>query len=263
MHVLNDLEHLHSLMDGGESGIFAGRDWRQWKKSVMSEIFAEIGNAVTGVAGDVVHAGEQGAAAIGHAAEQAGTDIKNEFGKLVSGATTAPTPQVTSRPPAATEPEQWTAPNVDAGGQITVHHGALTDAANVIKKSVPEIESALGKIGSHTGAFGSLMGWATGKAFGGNLEAAVTAFHTAGTQTSEAHLDTAANTQGSRDTYDDAEQKSKQGASSISAGSGVSDLNIGAPGAAPGTSPVAGSTGNAAPAGGQKPGGQAGSGNWS
>lgn len=271
-----------------EGGISAGRDNREgteprddartWKKSVMSDFFSEIGGAVSSAAHDVADSTRTAIDASVHVADQAGTDIKNELSKLTSGAETAPTPRVDGSPPSPTEPEQWTAPSVNASGHFSVNHGALTDAADVIKKYVPQIEAALTEISSHKAAFESLMGWATGKAFGGNLESAVTAFHTAGTETSDGHSTIATTAQGTNEQYQDADQQAKQGVSQINSQDGQSGINVGAPRNVPGSSvtasPAAGPSGSpapasgpaanpaSAPAGGQQSGGQASSGNW-
>lgn len=156
------------------------------------------------------------------------SDAKHAFTEVTSGAYTAPTPKVGSSPPAPARPRTWTAPTVKDSGHIEVHHGALIDAAETIRKYVPELEAALKRVSSHSGAFESLMSWATGAAFGGNLSAAVSAFGSAGKQTSEAHLIHAKNAQDCAETYGGAETQSTQG---------IKAIDIGAPGAA---SPVPG-----------------------
>lgn len=204
-----------------------------------------LGHVASDVGNGIVHGAEDVGNGIVHGAEDVGNGIKDGFTELIhGGANTAPTPTVNSTPPAPTQPSTWQAPSVDASGHIKVHHGALTDAADVIKKYVPELESVLAEISSHSGAFDSLMSWTTGSAVGGNLSAAVTAFHTAGKDTSQAHADTAGNLQGSAQSYSDAESTNAQTVAKVSS-----------PGSAPsGSAPASGSSSTAS---------SAGNGNWS
>jgi hypothetical protein len=182
----------------------------------MGNIFSSIGNAVSGAVDGAVHD-----------VEGAVDGVKNEFENAVSdlldgGASTAPTPTINSQPPAPTQPRQWQAPSVASSGHITVRHGALTDAADVIKKYVPELDSAIKEVQSHTGSFDSLMSWSTGQSFGGNLIAAVTAFGTAGKDTSQAHADLANKAQTTAQTYADTESSNARTVSQINSGGGAS-----------------------------------------
>src|SRR5262249_33377997 len=107
-------------------------------------------------------------------------------------------------------PRMWTAPSVASSGHIKVRYGALTDAAEVIQKHVSELEDSLQHVKSRSGSFNSLMGWATGQAFGGDPGSAVSAFSAAGPQTSEGHHTVVRNLRGSADTYSETEAKTAQ-----------------------------------------------------
>lgn len=126
---------------------------------------------------------------------------KATWNEITSGADTAPTPTIHGGPPAAVQPDAWTAPSVASSGHIKVHHGALTNASDVIKSYVAELDSVINEVNMHMDSFSSLAGWATGASFCGNLTAAVTAFAQAGGDTSQAHADTAKNLSDTVSTY--------------------------------------------------------------
>ena len=196
-----------------------------------------------------------------HDVEQLGHDAKSAWDEVTSGANTAPVPQVTSSPPPPVQPRTWTAPAVNASGHITVHHGALTTASDVIKNYVTEIDNAVSEVTSHIMAFDSLMGWDTGASFGGNLQNAVTAFTQAGQDTSQAHADTAGNLQSTAATYGDTETANARLASNIGGGSSPA-----APSGSPAPSaPASGGPSSSGPSSsGSAPSGSssASSGNW-
>lgn len=160
---------------------------------------------------------------IGHSVESGFDGAKNIIDDGINGienliAKTQPTPQVNSKPKPAVQPHQWTAPDVAASGQVTVHHDALTDAADVIKKYVPGLEAAVQEVAARSGAFDSLTTWATGQSFGGNLQAAVVAFQKSGTNTSQDHLDHAGKLTSASQAYSDNENTIAQSTSKINRG---------------------------------------------
>lgn len=157
-----------------------------------------------------------------HDVESLAHGAKELWNDVTSGANTAPVPQVNSSPPRAVQPRTWTAPDVNASGHLTVHHGALTSAADVIKNYVTDLDNAINEITTHYSSFDSLMGWDTGSSFGGNLTAAVTAFTSAGNDTSEAHASTASNLTQTAAVYSDTETTNAQLAGGSSGSSGSS-----------------------------------------
>jgi hypothetical protein len=132
-------------------------------------------------------------------------DLENAADEFTSGAHTSPTPQVHGAPPSPVTPRTWTAPTVGASGHITVHHGTLTTAADVLKNCVPDLETALEGVNQQTLAFDSLTGWDTGASFGGNLVNAVSAFLSAGQDTSQSHATAATSMSSTAATYDSTE----------------------------------------------------------
>lgn len=184
-----------------------------------------------------------------HAVEHVVGDAKNAFDEVTSGAHTAPTPQVNSSPPETVQPQVWTAPAVGGSGHITVHRDALVDASDIVRKHLPELDAAINRVNSHSNAFDSLMTWATGSSFGGNLISAVEGFATTSQQTSDAHSAVAQNLSDTAATYEDAESTNTQAA-----------RNVGSQPTPSGGSPSGGS-----PSGGSASGGSssAASGNWS
>lgn len=91
----------------------------------------------------------------------------NEF---LTGADTAPVPQVSSYPPAREAPKTWVAPDVSAQGEIVVHRDRLTAAADMIKNHLPELDAAVQNLEKQLNAFTSLAGWEAGDQIRRNLE---------------------------------------------------------------------------------------------
>jgi ABC-type transporter Mla subunit MlaD len=137
---------------------------------------------------------------------------------------------VNSSPPPNVQPQVWTAPNVSGNGHITVHRDALTSASDVVKRHLQALDDAINRVNAHSNAFDSLMTWATGSDFAGNLSSAVQGFALTSQQTSDAHAATAQNLSDTASTYEEAETSSTQavgtvnapssGSGSVSAGSG-------------------------------------------
>jgi hypothetical protein len=143
--------------------------------------------------------------------------VEDKVDEVTSGAHTAPTPTVNSSPPATVQPQVWTAPNVSASGHITVHRDALTNASDVVKRHLPALDDAINRVNAHSSAFDSLMTWATGSDFAGNLSSAVQGFALTSQQTSDAHAATAQNLSDTASTYEEAETSNTQAVGTVSA----------------------------------------------
>lgn len=180
--------------------------------------------------------------------------------ELFTGANTAPTPRVTSRPPDEVPAEQWTAPDVSNAGHLTVQHEDLRAAASVIKAHLPGIDDAISTIGQFYGSFDCLKAWPAGQQMCENLMSLATTFESVLKKTSGAHTDTAAKLTATADSYQDAETSSTRAARTTTAQAGapgsLSALLNGTGGPAPSTStPYVSASG----AGGSSPGGTGGS----
>lgn len=134
--------------------------------------------------------------------------------EFLTGAHTAPTPQVSSRPAAEVQPETWQAPDVSAKGELSVHADHLTSAADVLRAHLPEIQDAVTAIQQMYGSFGCLNAWPQGQAMCSNLTETVQSFVTVSQQTHDAHAGTASNLKASADTYAQKESDSTRAARS-------------------------------------------------
>ena len=141
----------------------------------------------------------------------------DKFDEVTSGAHTAATPTVHSSPPVTVPPQVWTAPDVSGDGHITVHRDALTNASDVVKRHLQDLDDAINRVNSHSAAFDSLMTWATGAAFGSNLATAVQGFALTSQQTSDAHGTAAQNLSDTASTYEDAETSNTRAVGTVSA----------------------------------------------
>lgn len=142
------------------------------------------------------------------------TTVSSSFGgdvtELFTGANTAPTPQVTTRPPAEVQPEQWTAPKADAPGQLSVHRGELESAADVLKKQLPEISNLISALQQLYGSFDCLAAWPAGQTMCQNLVDLADAFNTVAQQTVQGHEDTAAKLTATAASYEETERSITQ-----------------------------------------------------
>lgn len=140
--------------------------------------------------------------------------------EFLTGANTAPTPQVNSKPPAEVQPAQWQAPDVNASGHFTVHRDHLTTAAGIVRQHLPDIRDAISAIQQLYPSFDCLSGWPAGQTMCQNLVSTVESFATVGTATHDAHAGTASNLKGTADQYEEAETNSIQAVKSTGAGGG-------------------------------------------
>lgn len=143
------------------------------------------------------------------------------------GANVAPTPQVTSAPKAAPPVKTWAAPDVSGAGQVTVHRDHLTEASDVIKACLPDLDAAVSAVRQHTGSFGSLQGWEAANEIMANLVASVEGFAQFGGQTSDAHAAHAKKLSDSAATYEAAEQLGTQIANDANGNYGSAGSNAG------------------------------------
>lgn len=140
----------------------------------------------------------------------------NEF---LTGADTAPTPQVNSYPPQQGAPKTWNAPDVSAAGHIHVNTSHLTSAADVIKSHLPELDAAVQAVNQQLSAFGSLAGWQAGEELKSQLESLVQQCERLGRETSETHAETAAALYDTASSYGEAEDSNARAANSAASGS--------------------------------------------
>lgn len=146
-----------------------------------------------------------------------------DFGKAfvdgVTGASPqshfAPVPTVNGGPPGQVEPNTWTAPDASGSGHITVHRDVLRSIAHGMHSDVAELDAAVQRVQSASGALGSLSGWSTGTAFGGNVSNACTGFGQVGAHTTHTQTTAAKNLTDSASSYDEAETTSRQAISGV------------------------------------------------
>lgn len=136
---------------------------------------------------------------------------------FLTGAHTAPTPQITSRPPAEIQPEQWQAPDVSKSGHIVVHRDHLTTASDVLKAHLPELQTMVRSLQELSGNFDCLAAWPQGQQMCQNLMSLVESFTQVGQQTHDAHADAASNLTDTASTYEAAETDNTQAAKGIGA----------------------------------------------
>jgi hypothetical protein len=123
---------------------------------------------------------------------------------------------VTAGPAGRTEPAAWTStPDTGGSGQFSVSRDVLRSVAGRMRADVADLDAAVQRIRGAGSSLGSLSGWSTGNAFGGNVTNSCTGFgqlgaHTSDTQNSAAKalIDAAA-------TYDDAESANSQAVKGI------------------------------------------------
>lgn len=164
-------------------------------------------------------------------------DLIGDAKEFLTGANTAPTPQISSRPPGPVQPEAWQAPDVSGQGHVVVHRDHLTSAADVLKAHLPEIREAISAIQQQYGSFDCLAKWPQGQQMCQNLLQMVDGFAQVSQQTHDAHADTASKLVASAGAYDDAETSNTQAANAVGAPGGSA-------GAAPGGSaPTSGNWG--------------------
>lgn len=126
----------------------------------------------------------------------------------------APVPTVNGGPPGTVEPTRATMPDASGGGQITVHRDVLRKVASALHSDVAELDAAVQRVQNAASSLGSLSGWSTGAAFGGNVQNACTGFGQVGAHTSNTQSNAAKTLTDSASHYDDAESQNTQGINS-------------------------------------------------
>lgn len=144
---------------------------------------------------------------------------------FLTGAHTAPTPQITSTPPAEVQPETWQAPDVSKSGHIVVHRDHLTTASDVLKAHLPELQMWVRNLQQLQGSFDSLAAWPQGQQMCQNLMTLAESFTQVGQQTHDAHADAASNLTDTASTYEAAETDNTQAAKGIGAPGGSQSSN--------------------------------------
>lgn len=147
-------------------------------------------------------------------------DIVGAGEEFLTGANTAPTPQVNSKPPGPVEPKQWSAPDVNADGHITVHRDHLTQASDVLKAHLTDIRDAISQIQQQYGSFDCLQSWPQGQTMCQNLMSMVESFAQVTQDTHDAHAAAASNLAETASTYEQAETSNTKAAQSAGSGGG-------------------------------------------
>ncbi|MBO0803878.1 MAG: hypothetical protein J2P25_12490 [Nocardiopsaceae bacterium] len=120
--------------------------------------------------------------------------------QLTSGASTAPTPTVSSGPPRYVPPPARSVGTVGMVLGYSVQTNVLTMVADAIKSQVPALDKAIGDLQSacnnwSSGALGSIVGgglavdWPTGQDFGVMLDMIAKGFIPVATQIADLHID--------------------------------------------------------------------------
>lgn len=118
----------------------------------------------------------------------------------------APVPTVHGGPPAPVEvTSRWQAPDASGSGQITVHRDVLRSVAGNMHRDVADLDTAIKRVQNAGSRLGSLSGWSTGTAFGGNVMSACTGFGAVGAHTSDIQTTAAKTLTDSASSYDEAE----------------------------------------------------------
>lgn len=142
------------------------------------------------------------------------------FHELRTGVDAAPTPQVTSHPPAEVLATPWQSPDLSAKGHLVVHTDHLEQESGAIRACLADVRSAIAEIQQHQGSFGSLAGWPQGREMCQTLLASIDSFAQVAQQTHDAHAETAGNLRASAHAYTDAETRNTAAAKSVGAQNG-------------------------------------------
>jgi hypothetical protein len=125
-----------------------------------------------------------------------------------TGAQSASTPQVSSRPPDEAQARSWQAPDVRASGHFAVHTDVLNEEAAKIRSKLAELRSAMAELQQDGAAFDCLAFWHQGQTMCANLEASVSGLVQVSQQTHNAHAETAGKLRANADAYANAEAQS-------------------------------------------------------
>lgn len=138
------------------------------------------------------------------------------FGALVDGITgssppeAAPAPRVSGGPPGPVTAATWNAPDASGDGQFTVHRDVLNSVAHGMHSDVAELDAAVKRVQAASSGLGSLSGWSTGTAFGGNATSACHGFATVGTHAANTQTTAAKGLTDTAATYEEAETANRQ-----------------------------------------------------
>ena len=144
-------------------------------------------------------------------------DLENH-GSAVTGGRTAESgqPQHAPAPSAAGAAATWNnPPDAGGGGQITVHRDVLRSIGDRMRGDVAELDAAVQRVRNAGSSLGSLSGWSTGNAFGGNVLSSCTGFGQLGAHASDTHNNAAKALMDAAATYEDAETASSQAAKRV------------------------------------------------
>jgi hypothetical protein len=134
--------------------------------------------------------------------------------------------------PAGREPGPWRAPRAGRPGQVSVDRSVLRAVASQMSTDLRELDNAVNRLLTSGRGAGSIAGWATGDAFGGNADNAFAGVMQASSQAGDAHQAVSGRLTDSASTYDGAEDGSRFAVTSISAQLNAVSGAVGAAGAA-------------------------------
>lgn len=136
--------------------------------------------------------------------------IESKWNEVTSGANTAPTPQVSTSPPAGPLAKTWNAPNVSHPGHLQVNTSHLASAADVIKTRLPDLDEAVNAVTQQLDAFGSLSGWQAGEQMKAQLTALVQQCAALGKEQSNVNAKAALDLTRSAEAYQNNEDATKK-----------------------------------------------------
>ncbi len=128
-----------------------------------------------------------------------------------------PVPRISGKPETVSAAPPWTAPQLGGGGRITVARDVLRSVAGMMRSELATLDSAVSRVRVAGAGVGSLQGWPTGDAFGGNAINAHNGCLSASEQVGDGHQAVAGNLSDSAATYDAAESDSTRAVHGVAA----------------------------------------------
>ncbi|HSZ39980.1 MAG TPA: hypothetical protein VK817_08485 [Trebonia sp.] len=140
-------------------------------------------------------------------------DFMGALGDAVTGSSppqSAPVPSVKGLQLPKTSDATWRAPEANGSGQFSVHRDALESVAKGMLSDLTDLDNAISKVRSSSGAFSTLRGWTTGQAFAENGESTCHGFAQVGTQTGVVQSTTSKGLSDTAAAYEEAETTNRQ-----------------------------------------------------
>ncbi|MBO0803876.1 MAG: hypothetical protein J2P25_12480 [Nocardiopsaceae bacterium] len=144
--------------------------------------------------------------------------VSGEWDQLTTGASAAPVPTVSSRPPKYAPPAPWLPQPTHIVSGYAVAPGVLTKVADVINSEVPGLDKAIGELRSawNSGSFRGVVGggfeadWLAGQRFDVMLDMIAKGFISAATQVADLLADAVRRLRDTASTYAEAEDRNHQ-----------------------------------------------------